>query len=66
MDDDPSATDASDAPDRCANCATSLDRGSWHPTVGWTDADDTYHLARFCSDACRDEWHRSRDGADTP
>ncbi|WP_425600928.1 DUF7576 family protein [Haloterrigena alkaliphila] len=65
MDDgDPSAPAASGAPDRCATCGTTLDPGRWHPTVGWTDSDGTYRIARFCSEACRDEWRPSRDDAD--
>ncbi|WP_126663938.1 DUF7576 family protein [Haloterrigena salifodinae] len=63
-DDDPSAAAASDTPARCENCGTSLDRGNWHPTVGWTDSDDTYRIARFCSDTCRDEWRPPREGTD--
>lgn len=65
-DDDPSATAASGSPDRCATCGTSLEPGDWHPTVGYTDPDGTYRIDRFCSDACRDEWRATLEGADDP
>ncbi|WP_436346431.1 DUF7576 family protein [Natronorubrum sp. FCH18a] len=68
MDDNgpPSTAETSDSPDRCATCGTSLDPGSWHPTVGYTDSDGTYRIVRFCSDACHHEWRTSREETGDP
>lgn len=52
------------APAECAVCGTPLDRGAWHPTVGYTGPDGTYDIVRFCSDGCRDDWQADRERPD--
>lgn len=50
-----------DGDERCETCGTRLSSGSWHPTIGHTDADGAYRIVRFCSDACREEWHATHE-----
>lgn len=60
-DDAPPDLSSGETGDCCANCGARLDPGDWHPTLGHTDADGTYRIVRFCSEACRDEWRAAHD-----
>ena len=60
----PSDAAESDPLAYCATCMTGLNSGSWHPTISHTDQDETYHIVRFCSDECREEWCSTRADRD--